>query len=306
MRRFISVIIPTYNPDINRLIQTLNGLRGQTIDGDNWELIIIDNNSSPDALIGLDMNGIPNARIVNEQKQGLTFARLKGFNEAKGDIIIMVDDDNVLDNDYLLNVFAIFNEYRQIGAIGGKSIPVFEVAPPKWLPAFYVCLALRDLGDEILIEGWNDNYPAVAPIGAGMAIRKKALKAYLSKASSGKTLISDRTGDTLSSGGDNDIVLELLKSDWQVGYFPALKLQHLIPAGRTNVTYLSKLLRQTNASWIKLLEGHGINPWPKISKWTVLLRQIKAWFSYRAWKSEVNYIKWQGACGTFEGLSNIL
>ena len=305
MNGFISVIIPTYNPGINRLNQTLDGLKTQIIGNDLWELIIVDNNSSTGTLNDIDLSWSTNHKMVLEPQQGLTHARLKGFAEAKGDIIVMVDDDNVLDNKYLINISAIFNEYPDLGAAGGKSIPVFEAVPPAWIKAFYGSLALRDLGGEILIDEWNNHYPSSAPIGAGMAIRKAALKNYLTKAASGQDLAGDRTGSNLSSGGDNDIVLEILKSGWKVGYFPSLNLQHLVPAGRLKVTYLSKLVRQTNTSWVKLLQSHGINPWAKISRWTVPLRKLKAWFSYKAWKGEVNYIKWQGACGTFEGLSDM-
>jgi len=251
------------------------------------------------------LNWHSNTKKVLEPRQGLTNARLRGFAEAKGGIIIMVDDDNVLDSDYLANTSAIFNKYSDLGAAGGKSIPVFEIPPPSWIKEFYGNLALRDLGNAILINGWNNTYPASAPIGAGMTIRKEALKNYLAKAASGQKLSGDRTGSNLSSGGDNDIVLEILKSGWNVGYFPSLSLQHLVPAGRVKVSYLSKLLRQTNTSWIKLLESHGINPWAKVSRWTVPFRKVKSWVEYKAWRSEVNYIRWQGACGTFEALSDI-
>jgi len=305
MSRFVSVIIPTYNPDIDRFMQTIGGLKDQTLETDLWELIIVDNNSSTGALNNIDITWHPYSKIIREPRQGLTNARLKGFGEAKGDIVVMVDDDNVLGKEYLANTSALFDRYPDLGAAGGKSVPVFEVQPPEWIDQFYGSLALRDLGDEALFAKWDNTYPASAPIGAGMAIRTEALMSYLSKALSGQQLTGDRTGNSLSSGGDNDIVLEILKSGWKVGYFPSLRLLHIIPADRLQVAYLSKLVRQTNASWVRLLEEHGINPWAKINRWTVPLRKLKAWFRYRAWKGEAHYIRWQGACGIFEGLSNI-
>ncbi|MGN6180539.1 MAG: glycosyltransferase [Mucilaginibacter sp.] len=303
MSMFISVIISTYNPDIGRLTQTLEGLKNQTLETELWELIIVNNNSSTDILNNIDIYWHPYFKIVKEPRQGLTNARLKGFGEAKGNILVMVDDDNVLGREYLANTLTLFNKYPDLGAAGGKSVPVFEAQPPGWIDQFYGNLALRDLGNEVLFAQWDNTYPTSAPIGAGMAIRTKALMSYLSKALSGQLLIGDRIGNSLSSGGDNDIVLEILKSGWKVGYFPSLGLQHIIPADRLQVAYLSELVRQTNLSWVRLLEEHGINPWSKISKWTVPLRNLKAWFNYQAWKGEEQYIKWQGACGTFKGLS---
>ncbi|AYL97255.1 glycosyltransferase [Mucilaginibacter celer] len=299
----VSVIISTYNPDEKRLAQTLDGLKNQSLAKHEWDLIIIDNNSTNNFHTQLDLSWHPFAQIITETRQGLTYARLRGFNEAVTGIIVMVDDDNVLHTDYLEQVVSIFDQHHQLAAIGGKSLPLFETEPPAWLPEFHHNLALRDPGNDVIIEGWDNKYPDAAPIGAGMGIRYKALKPYIDKIASGKSTIGDRTGSSLSSGGDNDIVLEILKSGWQVGYFPQLQLKHIIPANRMEVAYLARLAHNTNKSWVQLLHHHGINPWQQIKPAGVMPRKIKAWFSYKAWQSKAAYIKWQGACGMFEGLA---
>lgn len=302
----ISVIIPTYKPQPDRLNQTLDGLKRQNIKATEWELIIVDNNSPESFADKIDISWHPAATLIKEQRQGLTYARLKGFAAAKGELIILVDDDNILEEDYLGQVARIFAAHGHLGAIGGKSVPLFEAEPPAWLPEFYGSLALRDLGDEAISAAWTGTYPACAPIGAGMAIRKGALKAYLAKAASGEHLTADRTGASLSSGGDNEIVLEALKSGWQVAYFPELSLQHIIPAGRTGTGYLARLLHDTNRSWVLLLARHGIYPWPGVRRSTLVLRKMKAYFNHKAWRGHVNYIRWRGACGMFEGLADII
>ena len=298
MPDFISVIVPSYNPDISRLNQTLMGLKGQTFPLENWELLIIDNNSTP--AITIDLNWHPNSKIIIADDPGLTHARLKGFEQASGKLIVMVDDDNILDQNYLQNTLNIFNTNRCLGSAGGKSLPIFEKIPPAWMKEFYSSLAIRDMGEMELTSVWENQYPSQAPIGAGMAIRKQALTSYINKL----PVITDRKGSSLSSGGDNDIVIEILKSGWQVGYFPSLILYHIIPAERLSVKYLARLSNDSNKSWIQLLESHGINPWKKIQVWTVPLRKVKAWFVYKAWLNSANYIKWKGACGAFEGLSD--
>ncbi|MEN0054045.1 MAG: glycosyltransferase [Mucilaginibacter sp.] len=298
----LSVIIPTYNPHLTRLEQTLSALKGQSLAIDQWELIIIDNNSSNNFERQLNLSWHPAAKIVKETKQGLTYARLRGFNESAGGIIIMVDDDNILNSDYLEKALAIFEQNPKLGAIGGKSVPLFDTEPPEWLSEFYDSLALRNLGNEPMTASWNNEYPTAAPIGAGMAIRRDALSAYIKKISSGQNNITDRTANSLSSGGDNDMVIEILKSGWQVGYFPGLILQHIIPVQRMQPGYIARLLNNTNKSWAQLLQSQGINPWKPITKTGALLRKTKAWFSYRAWKNKTGYIKWRGACGQYDGL----
>jgi glycosyltransferase involved in cell wall biosynthesis len=303
MINLVSVIIPTYNPDVSRLNQTIEGLRSQTLDQRFWEILVIDNNSDNNFISRLELSWHKDIKILKEQKQGLTYARMKGFSEARGEILVLVDDDNVLNEHYLQSTFDIYNNYPALGAIGGKSIPIFENDPPDWLPDFYDNLALRDLGDTIIIDSWGNKFPYSAPIGAGMAIRKEALNSYIAKINSGETVITDRNATSLSSAGDNDIIIEILKSGWQTAYFPGLSLNHLIPKERLSVEYLSRLLNNSSKSWIELLDRHGINPWSRIPAWTVPIRKLRTWFLYGAWKSSANYIKWKGACGMFEGLS---
>lgn len=297
----ISVIICTYNPNLTRLDQTLLALQKQSLHPLSWELIIVDNNSSNGFDVYLDLSFFPNSRVIKESKQGLTYARLKGFHEAKGEIIIMVDDDNILQNDYLQKTINLFKDHPQIGSAGGKSLPEFEWEAPTWLNDFYGNLALRDLGDDTIITKWENTYPNSAPIGAGMAIRKLALQSYMDAMHGDQNIITDRTDTSLSSGGDNEINIHILRSGWELGYFPDLVLKHIIPKERMQVQYLSRLLRDTNKSWVQLLEKHQISPWKKIHKQTLLFRKIKAYLSYKAWKNEVYFIQWQGACGMLEG-----
>ncbi|MGO4876826.1 glycosyltransferase [Pedobacter psychrotolerans] len=305
MRIKISVIISTFNPNLDHLNKTLLGLKQQTFPIQDWELIIVDNNSDKPFSYLIDISWNENNKIIKEPKIGLTNARLRGFSESKGDLIIMVDDDNILRINYLNNVYDTFKKDTQLGAIGGKSLPLFNCKPPIWIKNFYTCLALRDLGEKVIVEKWKHYYPDCAPIGAGMAVRKSALKNYINKVNSGKSLITDRKGTSLSSGGDNDIVLEVLKDGWKVAYIPSLYLDHIIPKERISKEYLGRLNKDSAKSWIILLDEHNINPWAKISKLSVSFRKIKAWFVYKPWLNEINYIRFNGACGQYEALSEL-
>lgn len=307
----ITVFIPTHNPDRNRLLSTLEGLKNQSLAYDQWELLIIDNASTNKVLDQIDLSWHPLARVISEYKLGLTWARLRGFTEARGSIAVLVDDDNILENHYLAYTVELFNTYPKIGAIGGKSLPRFDVKPSAWVANFWGSLALRDLGNEAIISDLTIEekitYPDYAPIGAGMAIRKEALQSYVFKILSMQegAIISDRKGTSLSSGGDNDIILTILFDQWEVAYFPQLQLEHIIPEGRTTKAYLAKMNHNASKSWIALLNAHGICPWSKIEKWTVPIRKIKAYFACRAWRSETSYIRWKGACGMFEGQADL-
>lgn len=304
MNKIISVIISTYNPNKKIFAQTLGALEDQTLDKKLWELIIVNNNSS--VYVEPDLSWHPAAQIVDEPRQGLTYGRIKGIQKSNANIIILLDDDNLLQPDYLNQVMYAFEVNTKLGAVGGKSLPIFESPPPKWTKEFYGCLALRDMGEEPIYAKWDGHsYPACAPIGAGMAIRKDALKSYINKIKERRITVSDRKAGELTSGGDNDIVLEILKSGFEIAYLPALILHHIIPGFRLKGDYLGQLQNQINRSWIWVLDDHGICPWNPISRRWVRLRKILAYFKNKAWLNRANFTRWRAACGMFDGLADI-
>lgn len=302
----LSVIIPTHNPEAGRLARTLDGLNAQTLPAGQWELILVDNASTRP----VEPAATANLRVVREPQLGLTAARRRGFVEARGEFAVLVDDDNVLAPDYLVRALELFAEHPRVGCLGGKSLPEFATTPPAWVAEFHGLLALRDLGDASLIStglrplgASRNEYPAFAPIGAGMAIRRAAWQAWLNSPTA--TALSDRRGGELTSSGDNDIVLCAMRAGWEAGYFPTLSLTHLIPAGRLAPDYLARLNRGIQQSWMQVLALHDANPWPPLSPAGAVLRQLKAWFTHRAWSGPAAHIRWQGACGHFAGRADL-
>jgi len=308
----ITVIICTHNPRRDYLDRVLNSLKLQTFPKESWELLLIDNASELYLDAQIDLSWHSKARHIREEILGLTAARLRGIKEARNDILVFVDDDNILDINYLNNTIDIMQKYPNLGAVGGKSLPEFEIKPEDWVHQFYSCLALRDLGDETetyfpnLSDKVSKKYPEISPIGAGIVLVKQAAQAYAELACQDTSRLSlGRTGKKLVSGEDNDIVLTLLEHGWGIGYFPQLRLTHLISANRVTKDYLAKLNYASSRSWIQVLDFHKIRPWKKISSWTVMPRKIKAFFNYQAWKNPESFVKWRGACGTFEALARL-
>lgn len=301
----LTVLIPTLNPHPERLRRTLAGLAAQTLPPEQWETIVIDNASVPPLrLSDLPETRPASTRIVAAPEPGLTSARRRGLEVASGEFAVLVDDDNVLAPGYLSAALEFMHAHPHVGAAGGRCLPEFESPPAAWQTEFLPLLALRDPGSRGEIAApfaasGPRNYPAAAaPVGAGMVLRLAAARTWLADSSPG---LSDRRGAELTSGGDNDIVLTLLGAGWSVAYVPDLSLTHLIPAERLAPDYLARLNRGIQKSWMQVLRRHRANPWPTIAAWTVPLRQAKAWFTHRAWTSPAARIRWQGACGHFEG-----
>jgi len=304
----VTVVVPTHDPDEGRLRQALLGLREQTLTLERWETILVNNASRhfPDA--AFFQNCAPlGLSILEEPQMGLTFARRRGLIAARGQVVVLVDDDNVLAPHYLERVLEHFHRHPHIGALGGKSQPGFSAPPPEWTQEFFGALALRDLGESPILSAGlrppgapQNQYPLCAPIGAGMALRRPAWNAWLESLAD-STVLSDRRGGKLTSSGDNDIVFRTMEAGWEVAYFPDLVLTHLIPQERLSAGYLGRLNRGIQDSWMRVLSLHQANPWPPLSPSEAWLRKFRAWFRHRAWSSAAAWVRWQGACGHFEG-----
>lgn len=302
----ISVILPTRNPHEGRFARTLGGLASQSLPRDAWELLVVDNGSSPPlsspAILALG------GRVVVEPSVGLTRARLCGMRAARGDILVFVDDDNVLEPDYLAQVHLLLSQHAGVGAAGGVIRPEFEQLPPEWAKEFLGLLALQDFGPEPIIAagGAGAPWPSAAPVGAGLCLRSAAARHYVEAIElNPERLNFDRAGSSLASGGDNDMVFTALHAGYGVAYFPSLQLTHLIPATRLRPDYLARLNRGIMRTWVRVLALHGQCPWPPILPATLGLRQLRAWWRFRAWRSPANFIRWQGACGQFEGQADL-
>ena len=301
---FLSVLIPSHNPRLPLLIQVLEALRQQTLAPEHWELLLIDNASDRPLLDDL-LNWHPQARLVREAALGLTQARLRGIAEACGEVLVWVDDDNVLDPGYLKAAVEAFRTNPRLGAAGGASIPCYAEPPPAWFVEGLVPLGCRDHGDQPVLMSWRDqppHYPPAAPIGAGLVIRREAIQVWADQVrSDGRRRAFGRRGQALSSGEDNDINLTLLAHGWELAYLPQLRLSHHIPAARLQEAYQQRLARASFRDFVQVLDLHGIRPWRAIAGWTVPLRALRAWFTYRAWRGPAERIRWQGAIGQFVG-----
>lgn len=231
----VSVIVCTHSPRADYLASTVAGLRAQTLPADRWELLVVDNASAPGREPTADITWHPAGRVVREDTLGLTHARLRGIREAAGALLVFVDDDNVLDADYLAAALRVADDHAFLGSWSGACRPRFDEPAPEWTRPYWDFLALRDVPRDV----WS-NLPrqsATMPCGAGLCVRREVARRYLSlHDSGGRRFVLDRAGDSLVSGGDNDLAACACDAGLGVGLFGALRLQHLIPPSASRQT----------------------------------------------------------------------
>ncbi|ACB76046.1 glycosyltransferase family 2 protein [Opitutus terrae] len=304
-----SIIIATHNPRTDYLERVIAAIRRQTLPPGEWEFLLVDNCSSPPLASDLT-NWHPHGRIIAAPMLGLTPARCAGLAASRGEILIWADDDNVLAPDYLEQALTAFAADAKLGAAGGKSIPEYESALPRWYHSGLAPLGCRDLGDERIDSRWTTMeprfYPSSAPLGAGLVIRRSAMLAWaVAVEHDSRRARFGRHGAQLTSGEDNDINLTLLAAGWKLSYLPALRLIHLIPPRRLTAEYQGRIGESTSRDFVRVLDVHGIRPWRPIPRWGVPLRKARAWFNRRAWRGPAEHILWRGDCGQFDGRASI-
>ena len=86
---YFSVIIPTYNRN-DILINTIVQFENQS--DLNFELLIIDQSEYPQEKISLYKSSNYEYKYINLKTIGLPNARNHGAEEARGDILIFIDD----------------------------------------------------------------------------------------------------------------------------------------------------------------------------------------------------------------------
>lgn len=254
---FVSVILCTYNPRRDILQATLDSLRQQDLPVAQWELIVVDNNSREPLSHFLDLGWHPTARIVVEPKQGLATARRRGYLEAKGDLVIHSDDDNVLAPDYLTRAGEIFVAHPHLGTFGGQLLPRFEVEPATDLE--------RSFGEERQIETdrWSNilDDARCMPWGAGMGVRRAVIDAYLAEVERDPRRLSlGRTGERLLTGEDLDMNYVAVKHGFGTGLLKALVLEHFIPAKHLSEEHHIRYKGEANGYSITVLHFLHFGP----------------------------------------------
>ena len=224
----ISILVCCYNGE-HIIAETLAYIANQKVSSDNWELILIDNNSSDNtskiATESWNFESMPNFRIVKEEKPGLSFARLKGISEAKYDIVSFVDDDNFIPEnwvEYLLEKF----KNPEIGVLGCTSIGKFDYETPKWYEQHKLAFATGVLYPQ----NFSDVTKDALIYGAGMSLRNEIFKKL--NDNNWEPYLTDRVGNKQSGGGDSEISLAARLLGYKIYYSNEIHTQHKIASNR--------------------------------------------------------------------------
>lgn len=255
----ISIVICAYNPDpkiIGGLFESVANLKWP---GEIEKEILLIDNASRVPLSGREdvvqwQADTADIRVIREEKPGLSNARVRGFKEAEGDLIVCFDDDNKPAPTYIEAIIQIEKKFPFIGIWGPGKVEV------EWMPG----------GDPEVQKNFKHVYqqhsqkqvtyaldfvsPQTMPYGTGMILRKEVAQIYIEWFEERKRKTTDRIGTSLTSYGDVQICWLGMEAGWAVGRHPELHIVHVISKEKAQWNHLARLLFGIHSSYAPALK----------------------------------------------------
>lgn len=229
-----SIVIATFNR-CNYLIQCLEGLTALNNAPSDYEVIVIDNNSTDDTanIVQEFARSHPKFNIfyILEIRQGATRARNRGITAARGEIIFFLDDDAIPPPEWLNRMAEGFSD-PLVGCVGGPAILDFQGREvPPWLRG-----DLKGLLSAYVLpysEPTEISTVAKYPFLCNMAVRSQVLdEVGLFRQDLGPS------GSNLVVGEETELIERIRLAGWTVMYLPDAKVRHLVSPERLEKRYI--------------------------------------------------------------------
>lgn len=243
MKIMLTVIICTYNRE-KYIGNLLEAIARNDLPKSEYEIVLVDNNCTDNthAVCIAFAKSHPDItfRYVVETEQGLSAARNRGIKEAKGDIIVYVDDDALVDSDYLRIYTEHFAVHPNTMAAGGPIEPLYETSAPDWMTPY----------TKALLTGWLNygdkvrTFPEGRFPGGGNAAYRKLV---FDKVGLFNTALG-RKGGNLMGSEEKDIFDKMHTLGMTVLYLPTPILHHIIPQTKLEQDYFDRLTLQIGQS----------------------------------------------------------
>jgi glycosyltransferase involved in cell wall biosynthesis len=219
---------------------------------DSFEIIIVDNNShdkTPELAAAYCTRAAPAIRYVKELKQGLSFARNRGAQEARGSIVAFTDDDAIADNGWLQGLVSVYRQFSDAGVVGGKIKLAWPVEKPAWLsPDLEKSYGALDYGDEIQAL----RYPKT-PFGGNFSVPRPL---FLELGGFNEAL--GRIRARLLSSEEVYLCRQIEQRGKQIYYAPQAVVYHTVLPERMNKKYLLKRAYAQGQSNVMVEQETGV------------------------------------------------
>ncbi|HEY4274800.1 MAG TPA: glycosyltransferase [Rhizomicrobium sp.] len=258
----MSVLMATHNgaDTIERSLAAMAAL--DPPDG-GWELILLNNASTDDTgARALKWQDRLPLRILAEPRLGKSFALNTGLDTAKGELIVMTDDDVLPSPNWLTELQRVAKAYPHCAVFGGTIVPEFSEGPPRDIPdwcygVLYGASAAHIEGDIAPMRG-TDLYDVS---GANLAIRSSVRDAGC------RFDNSFLVGSSGLMGEDTEFVRQAGAKGFKVAFAPGARIGHIIHRHQTSWRWIHhRFFRHGHTAFLQAQARGEVSgfPWSRI------------------------------------------
>lgn len=211
----LSIIICTYNR-ATFLAGAIDALLHQTIGLNSCEVIIVNNNSTDEtqAVAEKIVSTHPHFRAVFEKRQGLSYARNRGYKEAVADWVAYLDDDAKTSVNYVERILHVIDHYG-FDCFGGVYLPWYKYGKPKWFKDSYASNGFK-LQKTGILDG---DYAS-----GGIIVFKKSVLEHFN----GFPVSIGMKGEKIAYGEETLLQVRMRKEGYRIGFDPHLQIEHVV------------------------------------------------------------------------------
>jgi glycosyltransferase involved in cell wall biosynthesis len=232
----LSIIICSYNR-ASYISDALTSLYVQYSGLDNFEVIIVDNNSTDNTkevyAQWRQTNTNGQFTFISETKQGASFARNTGAAIAKGEWVCFMDDDAVATPNYVENILNHIHHQPEVVGFGGRIIPKYIPSEPKWM-SYYVSSLVGNFDYSPTACAFeNGKYP----LESNMILKKSVYDQI-----GGFNVNLPGVVGTLRIGGEGkELFYKIIALGHTIYYDPSICVHHVVEVKKLTSEYLYRV-----------------------------------------------------------------
>jgi len=232
----VSVVICSYNRAAY-IGGALDSLYQQTASKDNFEVIVVDNNSTDDTEQVVAKwraeNQEGHFHYSTETNQGASFARNTGAAAAKGGWLCFMDDDAIATPTYIENIIQHIHAKPEAIGFGGRIIPKYIPSEPKWM-SYYVSSLVGNFDYAPTACAFeNGKYP----IESNMIVKKVVYDSI----GGFNTQIPGVVGTLRIGGEGKELFYKILALGHTIYYDPAICVHHVVEVKKLTSEYMYRV-----------------------------------------------------------------
>jgi len=232
----LSIIICSYNR-ASYISDALDSLYTQTAGLDCFEAIIVDNNSTDNTAEVFTQwrTAQPQGAFtyLTESQQGASFARNTGAAMAKGDWLCFMDDDAVATPNYVENILKHIETKPEAVGFGGRIIPKYVPAEPKWM-SYYVSSLVGNFDYAPIACAFA---PGKYPLESNMIVKKDIYE----QIDGFNTNLPGVVGTLRIGGEGKELFYKILSLGHTIYYDPAICVHHVVEVKKLTSEYMYRV-----------------------------------------------------------------